>query len=91
MPKLPNEIRNGNLCLDVSKQEVEAREVSEGVKITEELNPKPTVYQHRNPKYSTANSLISEDNETKKTLQFQSAIVEVIITSLLVIDLENQC
>jgi len=40
-PKLPNEIRNDKLCLDVSKQEVEAREMSEGVKITEELNPNP--------------------------------------------------
>jgi len=73
-PKLPNEIRNDKLCLDVSKQEVEAREMSEGVKITEELNPKPTVYQHRNPKYSTANSSVSEDDQTKKTLQGQSVL-----------------
>ena len=62
MPKLPNEVqvriareKKGTVwkieeLMDVIKREVEAREVSESVKITEERNQTPPLCQHKNLK-----------------------------------------
>ena len=52
--------------MDVIKREVEAIEVSENVKITEDRNQKPPPYQNKNPKYPTANSLVTKDDQTAK-------------------------
>ena len=52
--------------MDVIKREVEAIEVSENVKITEDRNQKSPPYQNKNPKYPTANSLVTKDDQTAK-------------------------
>lgn len=55
------------------KQEVEAREVSQSVRINEERIPKPSGNHHRYPKPPTAssNSLVSKEDSSKKTLQVE--------------------
>ena len=55
--------------LEIIKQEVEAREVSQSVKINEERIPKPSGNNHRYPKPPTASSLVSKDDPPKKTHQ----------------------
>ena len=58
--------------MDVIKQDVEAREVSKSVKITEERNQKPPSYLHKNLKYTSANSLVTKnDHPTKKTSEIR--------------------
>ena len=78
MSKLPNDLRiriaretasavwKIEELIDVIKREVEAIEVSENVKITEDRNKKPPPYQNKNVKYPTANSLVAKDDQTAK-------------------------
>ena len=78
MSKFPNELRvriaremtsavwKIEELMDVIKQGVEAIEVSKNVKITEDWNQKPPPYQNKNPKYPTANSLVTKDDQTAK-------------------------
>ena len=79
MSKLPEEIRvrvarettsavwKIEELLEIIKQEVEARKVSQSVKINEER--KPSVNQHRYPKPPTASSLVSQEDPPKKPHQ----------------------
>ena len=83
MAKLPNEIRvrvaretKGSVwkidgILEIIKQEVEAREMSEGVKVQEERSSKQTGFQQpRNPKHSTTSSfLIAKREQMNRTTQ----------------------
>ena len=74
MSKLPEEIRvrvarettsavwKIEELLKIIKQEVEAREVSQSVKITEDRNPKPPLHQHRYQKPPTTSSLVSKED-----------------------------
>jgi hypothetical protein len=84
MSKLPNEVRmriaretTGSVwkideLMEVIKKEVEAREISESVKINEERNPKPPVYPPPKPlKYPSANSLLTKDDPLKKIPQIR--------------------
>ena len=77
MPKLPEEIRirvarettsavwKIEELLEIIKQEVEARELSQSMKINEDGNPKPPVLQHRYPKPATTSSLVSKEDPKK--------------------------
>ena len=83
MAKLPNEIRvrvaretKGSVwkidgILEIIKQEVEAREMSEGVKVQEERSSKQTAFQQpRNPKHSmTSSFLIAKREQMNRTTQ----------------------
>lgn len=82
MSKLPNEVRmriaretTGSVwkidkLMEVIKREVEAREISESVKINEERTPKPPVYPPPKPlRYPSANSLLTKDDPLKKIPQ----------------------
>ena len=55
--------------LEIIKQEVEAREVSQSVKINEERITKPSGNQHRYPKPSTASSLVTKEDSPMKPHQ----------------------
>ena len=48
------------------KEEVEARVISESVRITEDRNPKPSMYQNKLPRYSTSNSLVTRNDFTTR-------------------------
>lgn len=84
MAKLPNEIRlrvaretkstvwKIEELLELIKQEVEARELSEGVKASEERNSKPSNFS-KSPKYSTGNSLVSNEDQSKRGMNIQCA------------------
>ena len=86
MAKLPNEIRvriaretkssvwKMDDLLEIIKQEVEAREMSESVKANEERNPRytPTYEQHRNPKHPTIGSfLVAQEDQRNKTVRMR--------------------
>ena len=81
MSKLPEEIRvrvarettsavwKIEELLEIIKQEVEAREVSQSVKINEERITRPSGNQHRYPKPPTASSLVTKEESPKKPHQ----------------------
>ena len=78
MAKLPGEVRvriaretkssvwQIEGLLETIKEEVEAREISESVRITEDRNPKPSMYPNKPPRYSTANSLVTRNDFTTR-------------------------
>ncbi|XP_015760042.1 PREDICTED: uncharacterized protein LOC107339292 [Acropora digitifera] len=78
MAKLPGEVRvriaretkssvsQIEGLLETIKEEVEAREISESVRITKDRNPKSSMYQSKPPRYSTANSLVTRNDFTTR-------------------------
>ena len=78
MAKLPGEVRvriaretkssvwQIEGLLETIKEEVEAREISESVRITEDRNPKPSMYPNKPLRYSTANSLVTRNDFTTR-------------------------